>query len=345
MDEQITRLLACPLCRNPLLLNCVERDTTGIREGNMVCTGCGREYEITEGVFDLRPGIRIREEDGKQRWDLDACEQGYASLGAYKSSQDWARIRGVPVEVVDFLHRYVKGQLLEWVDSGSIDTVVDVGCGVGHFLLDLRSQRADPETIFVGMDVVFPRVLALRKRCEEEGITNVLCVAGDSERLPFAFEAVDHITCSEVLEHVFHPDRAMAEMCRILKPSGLLLISTPSGDGVRNWEYLVKPIRWLRNTIAKPKAQKADLPYDVPIAIDELRKCLADNKLNVMNFAIQPILPCEHFFKQIPPGPARFTVFVFGLINRYFPFLRNQLGLHAVIRSRKGSPVAGPAVP
>ncbi len=343
MDEQIMKMLACPLCQGSLSLSVTQRDEVGIREGELVCAVCGKNYTITEGVFDLRPGVRVHEAEGKERWDLDQCERDYNSIGLYRSSQDWARIRGVPVEVVDFIHRYVKGQLLDWAQFRRGDIIVDVGCGVGHFLLDLRARKASPEMTFVGMDVAFPRVRALRKRCEEESITDVVCIAGDSEHLPFASDTISHITCSEVLEHVFHPDHAIAEMYRVLEPSGLLLISTPSGNAARNWEYLIKPIRWLRNLVVGSEEAKQDSGYDVPIALGELKKNLSDNQLHVMDFAIQPILPCEHFFKQIPPRLGRATVFVFGFVNRSLPFLSGQLGLHAVIRSRKGSPASGAA--
>lgn len=336
MDKLIEGVLACPLCRGSLRLDVKQRDEVGAREGSLLCVACDKTYPITEGVFDLRPGIRLREEDGSQRWDLDACEQGYESIGLYKSSQDWARIKGVPVNVIDFIHDFVKGQLLDWGSFGTRDIVLDAGCGVGHFLFDLRARQSDSEMVFIGMDVALPRVRALRKRCEEEGVANILCIAGDSENLPIAFECIDHIISSEVLEHVFHPEKAIGEMERVLKSSGHLLISTPSGNASRNWEYLIKPVRWTRNIVARPeKQEKTDAGYDVPLELDVLRKYLRGNRFEIKDFAIQPVLPCEHFFKQVPDGLARVIVPFFRIVNRYLPFLKGQLGLHAVVRSQK----------
>jgi len=342
MDEQITSVLACPLCRGSISLNVVSRDKAGVREGAVNCMVCGTEFNIKDGVFDLRPGVTVRGEDDDHKWDLDRFEREYASVGLYKSSRDWARIRGVPVEIADFIHSYVKGQLLAWARFGAGAVVVDIGCGVGHFLLDLRARQSAPDMMFIGMDVALPRVLAMRKRCEDEGITNVLCVAGDSECLPFVADSIDHITCSEVLEHVYHPDRAISEMSRALKPTGLLLISTPSGNAARNWERLVSPIRWARNVVTGRKKQAQDQCYDVPIDLGDLRGWLIDSQFEVMDFAVRPILPSEHFFKQISPRLVPLTIVPFRFANRFLRFLEGQFGLHATIRNRKKLPEALP---
>jgi len=50
----------------------------------------------------------------------------------------------------------------------------------------------------------------------------------DAERLPFADASFDRVLCSEVLEHVPAPERAAAELARVLKPAGLLAVSVPT---------------------------------------------------------------------------------------------------------------------
>lgn len=53
-------------------------------------------------------------------------------------------------------------------------------------------------------------------------------VDGDICHLPFATESAGGVICKEVLEHVFEPERAVAEMHRVLKPGGLLYCSVPA---------------------------------------------------------------------------------------------------------------------
>ena len=57
-----------------------------------------------------------------------------------------------------------------------------------------------------------------------DGGTDVL---GSAENLPFADQVFDCIVCTEVLEHLPSPELALRECSRILKPSGLLFLSTP----------------------------------------------------------------------------------------------------------------------
>jgi len=53
-------------------------------------------------------------------------------------------------------------------------------------------------------------------------------VLSDLLHLPFRASSFDLITCFEVLEHVSDPKIALSEFYRILKPTGIFLMSTPS---------------------------------------------------------------------------------------------------------------------
>ncbi len=49
----------------------------------------------------------------------------------------------------------------------------------------------------------------------------------DIEAMDFGAETFDAVICLEVLEHVKNPVRAVAEVRRVLKPNGVLLLTTP----------------------------------------------------------------------------------------------------------------------
>jgi len=51
-------------------------------------------------------------------------------------------------------------------------------------------------------------------------------VVGDAHDLPFEGEKFDMILCTEVLEHLHTPHLAIAEMERVLKPGGTLILTT-----------------------------------------------------------------------------------------------------------------------
>lgn len=52
-------------------------------------------------------------------------------------------------------------------------------------------------------------------------------VAADLTRLPFARDSMDAVYCSHVLEHIEDDARAMAELYRIVRPGGWVLVMTP----------------------------------------------------------------------------------------------------------------------
>jgi SAM-dependent methyltransferase len=49
----------------------------------------------------------------------------------------------------------------------------------------------------------------------------------DGDTLPFASASVDHVLCTEVLEHVERPDQFVEELHRVLKPGGAALVTVP----------------------------------------------------------------------------------------------------------------------
>ena len=67
-------------------------------------------------------------------------------------------------------------------------------------------------------------------------------VCGDARRLPFATGAFDAVTLFDVLEHIHDDGPAAQEALRVVRPKGVVLVSTPNID----WRYpfyeFMKPI-------------------------------------------------------------------------------------------------------
>jgi len=98
--------------------------------------------------------------------------------------------------------------------------VLDVGCGDGSALAVVATQN--PGHRFAGIDWSAAALGQARAR----GLT---VVRGTMQtRLPVADGAADVVIMSELIEHLVDPDGAVAEVRRVLRPGGALLLSTPN---------------------------------------------------------------------------------------------------------------------
>jgi SAM-dependent methyltransferase len=59
---------------------------------------------------------------------------------------------------------------------------------------------------------------------------NLQFARGDTRRIPLADAAVDVVTSFETIEHFLEQEEFLRDVCRVLKPDGFLLISTPDRD-------------------------------------------------------------------------------------------------------------------
>ena len=98
--------------------------------------------------------------------------------------------------------------------------LLDVGCGTGGFLKELCR---DSKWQAVGVDIS-ERAL---ETARQQGLT-VQCGELDSLHLPAA--SFDVVTLWEVIEHVPNPRGMLLEIHRLLKPAGVLLMSTPNSE-------------------------------------------------------------------------------------------------------------------
>jgi SAM-dependent methyltransferase len=95
-------------------------------------------------------------------------------------------------------------------------TMLDVGAAYGFAVAEATRQgwRA------VGLDVSHAAALEARER------TGADMVVADAHWLPFAADAFDAVTLWDVVEHLPDPHQAVAEVCRVLRPGGRLVLST-----------------------------------------------------------------------------------------------------------------------
>lgn len=137
---------------------------------------------------------------------MPASEQHY--LGA--SGREYhEKKRGIPPRAFPWVARLRAEKLQPHI--AETDRVFELGAGAGWNLAELRCREK------IGQDVS----AFLREEVERRGIRFVDSPADVPEA------SMDAVICHHVLEHVPNPPEALAEMRRLLRPGGKLLLFVP----------------------------------------------------------------------------------------------------------------------
>jgi arsenite methyltransferase len=107
------------------------------------------------------------------------------------------------------------------LQSAPSDRVIDIGCGPGFYCLELAVE-AGPEGVVVGIDSSASMLGLAARRCEAH--KNVSFHEADLMSLPVEEASFDRALCVQVLEYVENPTSALAEMRRVLRPGGRVVI-------------------------------------------------------------------------------------------------------------------------
>jgi 2-polyprenyl-3-methyl-5-hydroxy-6-metoxy-1,4-benzoquinol methylase len=127
-----------------------------------------------------------------------------------------------------------RGFLLDAVRPG--DRVLDLGAGDGAFAAALLDAGA----VVSGVDVAEEALRRGRARAPGADLRRV----AEGEPLPFAEDAFDVVWAGEVLEHVADVVGLLAEVRRVLRWGGTLLVTTPRLDRVALLAMALGPRRW-----------------------------------------------------------------------------------------------------
>jgi len=129
----------------------------------------------------------------------------------------WAR-------VYDVLWRRYMNRTLPVVqhtaDVQSGERVLDVACGTGDLLR--RFAEARPEAELTGVDLAAGMVERARQKLAD--VSDVSVQQADAHALPFSDDTVDVVVSSSTFHYFTHPRAVLAEMRRVLRPDGRLIL-------------------------------------------------------------------------------------------------------------------------
>lgn len=100
------------------------------------------------------------------------------------------------------------------------ERVLDAGCGAGHTAMAFAPRVAE----VVGCDLTIAMLAQAKRLAAERGLANVAFERGDVERLPYPDASFDLVTSRYSAHHYPHPQAALREFARVLRPGGALLL-------------------------------------------------------------------------------------------------------------------------
>nr|WP_297351717.1 bifunctional demethylmenaquinone methyltransferase/2-methoxy-6-polyprenyl-1,4-benzoquinol methylase UbiE [uncultured Caldimonas sp.] len=120
------------------------------------------------------------------------------------------------------LHRAWKAYTIAVSGAREGQRVLDIAGGTGD-LARAFAKRVGASGCVVHTDINESMLRVGRDRLLDEGLVLPTSIC-DAETLPFAANSFDLVSVAFGLRNMTHKDRALAEMCRVLKPGGKLLV-------------------------------------------------------------------------------------------------------------------------
>jgi ArsR family transcriptional regulator len=147
---------------------------------------------------------------------LEACRRRrrQRSQGYFESvAGDWEHIRK------SYFDDRVTSIAIEKLLPRSL-TLADVGCGTGSLTFELARFAGK----VIGIDLSQEMLRRARAAARERDLNNVEFRHGDALELPLKPRTVDAAFCVMVLHFLPDPQRAIAELCRVTRPGGAVIL-------------------------------------------------------------------------------------------------------------------------
>jgi SAM-dependent methyltransferase len=140
-----------------------------------------------------------------------------------------------------------RNAVLRFVDEYAGDrelAVLDVGCGTGMTMKEIVRRGHS----VVGADITAAMLQRARTAVGQFPPDRARCILSDVEHVPFESGSFDVALCMGVLQYLETDDRAVAELGRVVRAGGLVVLTLPNLIRLNNlldpYYYLVRAVQF-----------------------------------------------------------------------------------------------------
>jgi len=211
--------------------------------------------------------------------------------------------------------------------------VADFGCGQGQ----IAKFVAPTALHYYALDLLPEQIQAAKKECTGDNITFIQTDC--SKRQPLIKTAsVDRVISSEVFEHMDHYDDYISEISRVLKPGGVLTLSTPSLSlycypSYFVWAFFKHPVS-LRKRLHPFRNWEESVKYHPSIRLSDLKKLLSRHGIDVIKHKNVTAFCEQHYVKCISAWFERLTGRALPGLNLWMEIHERLVGLIPILGYR-----------
>ena len=124
----------------------------------------------------------------------------------------------------DIVREYEAAVILDLLEPGEGEDILDAGCGTGVFTIDILERGAQ----VTGLDISAPMLAAAERKLKRYPFT---AVKGDMLALPFPDDSFDKVVSVTALEFIEDAGTAVKELFRVTRPGGRVVVATLNSLG------------------------------------------------------------------------------------------------------------------
>jgi len=127
-------------------------------------------------------------------------------------------------DVMSFgVHRLWKQYAIDIANVKKGDAILDLASGTGD-LIKLYHKKIGNSGRIVSSDINEAMLDEGKRNLINSGVLGIEFVQANAEKLPFEDNSFDLVSIAFGLRNVTDKDKALSEMCRVLKPGGILIV-------------------------------------------------------------------------------------------------------------------------